>query len=197
MGIVNKNNLRAGLVLIVVNGIFCAASVSAAEWQSDFKAKSGFSDFTPPPSNEKYQNNYELKQWASGSSFNEDNKVRFSPVISKNPWKPVKAVRYKKTFASQRPWGNVPARKPKNKNNMKFYDQQFKQWSHRQGSQNQNDIYSQTAQPFTGAYGYPFASYNSPAFAPSIYSGSNINRYGNYPGGLNPYAGSFARPNPW
>ncbi|MES0326897.1 MAG: hypothetical protein ABUK13_01785, partial [Gammaproteobacteria bacterium] len=102
MGIVNKNYLRAGLILFVVNGVFCAESVTAAEWQNDFKAKTGFSDFTPPPGNGKYQNNYEQKQWASGSSFNEDNRVRFSPVISKNPWKPVKSVRYKKTFASQR-----------------------------------------------------------------------------------------------
>lgn len=197
MCIVNKNYLRAGLILIVVNGIVCTASVNATEWQNVFKERSGFSDFTPPPINTKYQNSYEQKQWASGSSFNEENKVRFSPVISKNPWKPVKAVRYKKTFASQRPWGNVPARNLKNKNNMKFYDQQFKQWSHRQGSLNQNDIYSQAALTFTGAYDYSLSAYNSPAFAPSIYSGSNISRYGNYPGELNPNSGLFVRQNLW
>ena len=199
MGIVNKNYLRAGIILLVVNSVVCAPSINAAEWQDGFKSKLGFSDFTPPPSTAKYQNKNGEKQWASGSSFNEENKVRYSPVSSKNPWKPVKSVRYKKTFASQRPWGNVPDRKPKNKNSMKFYDQRFKQWSHQQGSFQRNNTYGQLGLPFSGAYGYPISGYNNPLITPSIYPGSilGLGGYGVYPGGLNPYAGPFARPNPW
>lgn len=199
MNRINKSYLKARVILLAVNCVVCAPSINAAEWQDGFKSKLGFSDFTPPPSSAKYQNKNGGKQWASGSSFNEENKVRYSPVSSKNPWKAVKSINYKKSFSSQRPWGNVPDKKPKNKNSMKFYDQRFKQWSHQQGSSQRNNPYGQLGLPFSGAYGYPVSGYNNPLITPSIYSRSilGLGGYGLYPGGLNPYAGALTRPGLW
>ncbi|MDH5387127.1 MAG: hypothetical protein OEY06_01615 [Gammaproteobacteria bacterium] len=195
MGRVNKSYLRAGVILLVVNSAVCAPSINAAEWrgQDNIKSKLGFSDFIPPPGTDKYQNRNREKQWASGSSFNEENKVRYSPVSSKNPWKVVKSVNYKKNFASQRPWGNVPDRKPKNKNSMKFYDQRFKQWSHQQSSSQRNNAYGQLGLPFSGGDLIP--GYNNPLITPPIYSG--YGGYGLYPRGLGPYSGALSRPGLW
>lgn len=201
MNIVNNRYLKHGLMLLIVNCSFGAQSINATEWQKDSKLKLGFSDFTPPSASgvAKYKNNFENGRWSSGSSFNEENKVRYSPVASKNPWKPVKSKRYKKTFSAQRPWGNVPDRKSKNKNNMKLYDQRFKQWSHQQNSSYLNNSYGQSALPFSGAYGYPELAYNSPRITPWGRPGINVNsaRYGLYPGAAYPSAGLFSRPGFW
>lgn len=199
MNIINNSYLRKGLILLVVNCALCAQSINATEWQDGIKSKLGFSDFTPPPPPPSSFTNYEDKKWTSGSSFNEENKVRYSPVTSKNPWKPVSSVRYKKSFASQRPWGNVPERKPKNKNSMKFYDQRFKQWSHQQNPSYAAHAYGQSALPFSGAYGYPGMAYNSPLITPSIYPGSIMSTggYGLYSGRSYPYAGALTRPGLW
>lgn len=195
MNINDNNYLRKVIILLAVNCILYAQPINATEWQVGFESRSGFSDFTPPASFDKYQNNFNGKQWASGSSFDEENKVRYSAEAPKNPWKPVKLVHYKKTFSSQRPWGNVPDRMPENKNNMSFYDQRFKQWSHQQDLVYRNNGYGQSAAPFYDAYGYSALGYNSPVNAPPIHPGLILNSggYGRYPGTMYPSTGIFSR----
>jgi hypothetical protein len=207
MNIVNNSCLRKVLILLLVNSGLYIQSVNAAEWRDGFKSKSGFSEFSPPADTSVYRNNGDEKQWGSGRSFNEENKVRYSPVTSKNPWKAVKSSSYKKTFASQRPWGNVPDRKPTNKNNMKLHDQRFKQWSHQNDSSYRNNFvsadpftaYGRSPLPYSNAYGYPASMYNRSLITPSLYPGSLSNGlgYGGYSGGSYPYTGLLARPRSW
>ncbi|MDH5611072.1 MAG: hypothetical protein OEY66_01265 [Gammaproteobacteria bacterium] len=207
MNIADNSYLNKILILLLVNSGLYLQPVSATEWKEDFVSKSSFSDFSPPSVDPDFRNSVGEKQWGSGRSFNEDNKVRYSPVTTKNPWKAVKSTYSKKTFSGQRPWGNIPDRKPSNKNNMKLHDQRFKQWSHQNDSSYRNNFVS--ADPFTaygrsllplgGAYGYPGTMHHNPLITPSIYPGliSNGLGYGGYPGGSYPYTGLLSRPRFW
>ena len=198
MNMVNNGGLSKVFVLLAVNCVLHVQSVNANEWQDDYVSKPGFSEFSLPSGSTRYQNNIETRQWASGSSFNEENRIRYIPAVSKNPWKPVRSSFYKKTFGAKRPWGNVPDRKPA-ASNMKHHDQRFKQWINQQDSSYRNDAYAQPALPFSGAYGYPGLGYNSPLITPPIYPGSILSSggYGLYPGRAHPYTGLFARPGLW
>lgn len=194
MNMVNNGGLNKVFVLLLVNCALHIQSVNAKEWQDNYVSKSGFSEFSLPLSSTRYQNNTEARQWGSGSSFNEENRVRYSPAVSKNPWKPVRSSFHKKSFGSKRPWGNVPDRKPA-ASNMKLHDQRFKQWINLQGSLYRNDAYGQSELPFSDAYGYSGLGYNSPLIYPrSIF---NSGGYGLYPRGSYPDAGLFTRPVLW
>ena len=169
MNIVTNNYLSKGLILLAVNCVLSVQSVNANdtnEWQNDYVSKSGFSEFSPPSASERYSSDIGSKQWASGSSFNEENRVRYTPSASKNPWKPVRSS-YKKTFGGKRPWGNVPDRKPKT-SNMKLHDQRFKQWINQRDSSYRS--FSALSDPLSN-YGYPGSMYNDPLITPSIYPG--------------------------
>jgi len=199
MNIVNGSCLSKVFVLLLVNGALCVGSANAAGWQESLETKSSFSEFSPPTSASEYRSNIEEKPWASGRTFNEENKVRYSPVTTKNPWKAVKSTYSKKSFSSQRPWGKIPDRKPTNKNNMKLHDQRFKQWSHQQDSFYRNNAYGQSPLPFSGVYGYPGLGRGNPLITPSIYPGSILNNggYGLYPAGGYPFAGLLSGPRFW
>lgn len=199
MNIVNNSRLSKVIILLLVNCGLYVQTINAEEWQAGFVTKSSFSDFSPPANVSEYQNNLVQKQWGNGRSFNEENKVRYSPVTTKNPWKPVKSSHQNKAFASQRPWGNVPERKPGNKNSMKFHDERFKQWSHQQDSFYRNSANEQSSLLFPGAYAYPGTGYGAPLMMPSIYPGSILNTggYGFYPGRALPYTGLYSRPGFW
>ena len=197
MNIVNNSDLSKALILLAA---YCALHVQPVyandvnEWQNNYVSKSGFSEFSPPSRSARYQNNIEGKEWASGSSFNEDNRVRYTPATSKNPWKPIRSSSHKKTFGGKRPWGNVPDRKPV-ASNMKLHDQRFKQWINQQGASYRNYGYGRSS----GSYGDPGLGYNRPLITPSIYPGSILNSggYGLYPGGSSPYTGLFTSPGFW
>jgi len=209
MNIVNNRHLNKGFTLLVICSVLQIQSVSAAEWWKDFEAQSGFSGFAPPTSFSDHNHDKEKKEWRSGSSFNEQQKARYVPVSAavRNPWKPVKSSHYKTTFSSQRPWGNVPERKPPKANNMKFHDQRFKQWSHKQDSSYLNNfrnsdssrMYSGSSLPFMNNFGYPGSRYGNPLITPGINRGGFINpvAYGMNPYAFNPYSGLSNRPWNW
>lgn len=184
---VNNSYLRKCPMLLAVYCVLSVQAVNAAEWLDSYESKSGFSEFAPPSSFSGYRDDNDEKDWSSGRSFNQEYKVRYSPRVSKNPWKPVKSSSYKKTFGGQRPWGNVPERKPRN-NNMKLHDQRFTQWLNRRDPLLRNHI--GRADPLMG-HGYPGSIYGSPLITPALYSGSLLDplRLGGYPGGLYPYSG--------
>ena len=197
-------------IYLTVLAIVCVLYVpltNAAEWWDSTESQPGFSGFAPPVAFPEYSDDKDKKEWRSGSSFNVSNKVRYAPVTSRNPWKPVNSLHYKKSFGSRRPWGNVPDRKPTNSNNMKFHDQRFKQWSHRLDSSYRNSMmmsdplmnYGGSSIPFAGGYGLPGSMYSRPLITPGIYPGSILSpvAYGAYPGGLTPYSGLSARPWGW
>lgn len=195
MSIVNNKYLKKCFTLLAVNCALSAQIVNATDWQDDFETQSGFSEFAPPAKFSSYGESSDNKQWESGRSFNKENNVRYSPRTSKNPWKPANSSYYKQTFSGQRPWGNVPERKPPT-SNMKFHDQRFKQWL-----QHRNPVprtLTGSADPFT-AYGYPGSIYGSPLITPSIYSELLFSPvgYGGYPGGGHPYSGLSGRPWLW
>ena len=205
----SMRNCRSKVYLAVL-AIVCVLYVpliNASEWWDSAEAQSGFSGFAPPVDFSEYSDDKGKKQWRSGSSFNESNKVRYLPVTSKNPWKPVNSLHYKKTFGSRRPWGNIPDRKPSKVNNMKFHDQRFKQWSHQLDSSYRNSMmmsdpltnYAGSSMPFVGGYGLPGSIYNRPLITPGIYPGGLLSpvAYGAYPGALMPYSGLSARPWGW
>lgn len=184
--------LKVNCSLLIVTGILCSSSVNATEWWDGTEPQSSFSEFAPPApfSGESYSK--KNKKWRSGSSFNETQKTRYVPVAaSRNPWKPVNSLHYKKSFSNQRPWGNVPDRKPGKTNNMKFHDQRFKQWTHRMDSAYHNNFsrsnpfqeFRYGAFPSVGGYGYPGSIYNSPLITPAIYPGQYLSPFGyrNYP----------------
>ena len=204
MSAVNNRCLKKWLILLAINSVLFAQAVNANEWRDTFETQSGFSDFSPPKSFSN-SNNDNQKEWASGRSFNQDNKVRYSPRTSKNPWKASSSSRYKKKFGSKRPWGNVPDKKPKT-SNMRLHDERFKQWSHRQNPSYLNN--SGLSNPLmTGGqfplsysgYGYPGSIYNSPLITPSMHPGLMLNPLGYGIGsiGANPYTGLFSRPGLW
>ena len=203
MNIMNDRTLQTCLTLIVVNCISYASHVSANEWWDGGDVQSGFSDFAPPTELHEERTKYN-KNWRSGSSFNQTNKVRYMPVTSRNPWKPVSKMHYKKSFGGQRPWGNVPDRKPPKSNNMKYHDQRFKQWSRKQDAAYHNNFasssdpfnsFGRSSFPYANGYGFPGAMYSSPLITPSIYPGyiSGPRGYGAYPGNYNRYSGNFNR----
>lgn len=195
MSKVNNKCLRKCFTLLAVNCVLSVQPVNAADWQDDFASQSGFSEFAPPAKYSDYGESSSSKQWESGRSFNKENSVRYSPRTSKNPWKPANSSYYKQTFTGQRPWGNVPERKPPT-SNMKFHDQRFKQWLRQRNPLPRNN--AGFADPFT-AYGYPGSIYGSPLITPSIYSGLIFSpaSYGGYPTGLRPYSGLSSRPRFW
>ncbi|MDH5473892.1 MAG: hypothetical protein OEY87_08005 [Gammaproteobacteria bacterium] len=209
MNIINKRYSRPLLILVTVNCVLFTQTTKATEWWDSVESQSGFSEFAPPSSLSEYNinNNKGKTQWRSGSSFNDDNKVRYLPVTSKNPWKPVKTSHYKKSFSGQRPWGNVPDKRPGNTSNMKLHDQRFKQWSHQLDSSFQQRLiasdpmasYDRYSFPFVNGYGYPGSIYKSPLITPPIHPGllANTAGYGLYPGGLYPYTGLSTRPWLW
>jgi hypothetical protein len=203
-----------GFTLLVIFGVLQVQSVNATEWWKSFEVQPGFSGFAPPTSfsghnNNKVNDKKINKEWRSGSSFNEVNKVRYAPttIKSRNPWKFVKSSHYKKTFNSQRPWGKVPERKPSKTNNMKFHDQKFKQWSHKMDASYHNNfrysdspmMHSGSSLPFMNTYRHPGAMYGSPLITPGIYRGGIINpvAYGMYPPVFNPNSGLPNRPWNW
>lgn len=197
---------RIGLIALSVGTAVFAQSINANEWRDSDDSRAGFSGFAPP-SNLSYRNDDDDKQWGSGRTFNEENKVRYSPKVSKNPWKPIKSSHYKKTFSGQRPWGNVPDRKPSKTTNMKLHDQRFKEWIARRDSYGRGN--AMLADPLAGygrlspllddAYGYPAGLYSSPLLTPAIHPGLLLNTggYGLYPGALYPYSGLTGRPWIW
>ncbi|MCK5262974.1 MAG: hypothetical protein KAJ92_04775 [Gammaproteobacteria bacterium] len=191
MSMINSRGLGKGLILLVVNCVLPGQSVNANEWQEDYVPKSGFSDFSPPSVSSRYKDT-EDRRWASGSTFNAENRVRYTPKSSRNPWKPIKSSFSKKTFGSKRPWGNVPDRKPP-ASNMKLHDQRFKRWISQRDSSYRN--FSALTNPLSN-YGYPGSMYNDPLITPSIYPGSVFNGAG-YLGQRYPFTGLPTGPMFW
>ncbi|MDH3343318.1 MAG: hypothetical protein OEM07_06315 [Gammaproteobacteria bacterium] len=182
MNMVKSRQLGKCLVLLAVNCVLYSHAVNANDWQADKAFKPGFSEFSPPSSGStKFRNKYDSREWESGRSFNEENKVRYAPSASKNPWKPLRTSFSKKTFGGKRPWGNVPDRKPP-ASNMKLQDQRFKQWISQRDSSYRN--FSAYSDPFSN-FGYSSLMYNDPLITPSVYPGSVLG----YPGGRYPYGG--------
>lgn len=213
-----KRYMNSYLSILVVCTAVYTQPVSASEWWKSFEQQSGFSEFAPPSLYSENKHQRDDKQWRSGSSFNKQNKQRYAPVMTKkNPWKPVSSMHYKKSFSSQRPWGNVPDRKPTHANNMKFHDQRFKRWSHQQDAYYHDNFrftnpsmnYAQPSLPFVTNYGFPGSMYNAPLITPGSYSRDNFSRgiltrrmfnapgYGIQPVAFNPYTASVNRPWNW
>ena len=206
MNTVNKFYTKKCLALLAINCVLFVTPVNATEWWDSSDQQTGFSGFAPPAEFNRYETQESSKKWRSGSSFNETDKVRYLPVTTKNPWKPVNSMHYKKTFGSQRPWGNVPDRRRLTTNNMKFHDQRFKQWSRTLDASYHNNFnspdpfnsYSRSTFPFVNGYGFPGSMYSSPLITPSVYPGHILNArsYGAYPGNFYP-AGLSTRPWGW
>ncbi len=206
MGLASYTYLRKIVLLLSINGFFYAQIINATEWQSGFEPRSGFSGYSSPSDFSRYRDNNEEKPWSNGKSFNDENRVRYSPAISKNPWKPVASPYYKKSFTSQRPWGNVPDRKRTSRNSMQFYDQRFKLWSHQQETSKYNGAYvgpltsyGRSPVPYANLYGQPGPIYSNGLIAPSIYPAiiSDPLRYGGYTGRSFPNAGLLSGPLFW
>jgi hypothetical protein len=195
MSIVNNKYLMKSFILLAINSALSMQLANAADWYDDFASQSGFSEFAPPAKYSTYGESSDNKQWESGRSFNKENSVRYSPKTSKNPWKPANSSYYKQTFTGQRPWGNVPERKPPT-SNMKFHDQRFKQWLNQRNPMPRSNV--GLADPFA-TYAYPGSIYGSPLITPSIYSGLIVSpaSYGGYPLGIRPYSGLSSRPWLW
>ena len=194
MNTINKTGLSKVHVLLLVSCVFSVTSVNANDWQEGYDSKLGFSEFSPPSGTLHFKKNIKDRQWVSGRSFNEQNKVRYSPRVSKNPWKPLRSSFRKETFGGKRPWGNVPDRKPES-SNMKLHDLRFKKWIEQQDLSYRNNPYGRSGQPFSGAYGYPGLGYSNPLITPPIYPGAILNsgRYGR----VTPYTGLFNAPGFW
>lgn len=187
-------------VLLAVSSVFSAQLVSASEWRGDVEQQTGFSDFAPPKTFSGFQGSAGGKEWGNGTSFNVENKVRYSPSVSRNPWKPTNSLHYKKSFSSKRPWGNLPEKKPKN-TNMKLHDQRFKQWSHRQDPSFRDRSMLLNTYSSSG-YGNRNSLYRSPLITPAIHPRQILNPlgYGAYPGLSYPgigYPGAGLSPRPW
>lgn len=145
MDMFSNISLRKNLIFLVVNVVLCHQTANASEWRNDHVK-------------------YDDKSWTSGNSFNPGERVRYFPVKSENVWKPVIRTQYKKNFASQRPWGNVPGRLQKKMNNRKFYNRGLKQ---RLFSESRN--YGQLAPSLYKPYGHYSPGYNSRLAPISIY----------------------------
>jgi hypothetical protein len=206
MAVVSYTNLRKIVLLLSINGFFYAQTINANEWQSSFESKSSFSGYSSPSDHSQYRDNNEDKPWSNGKSFNDGNRVRYSAAISKNPWKPVSSPYYRKSFGSQRPWGNVPDRKRSSRNSMKFYDQRFKQWSHQREASKYNGAYAapltgygRSPVPYANPYGYPGPIYSDGLMTPPIYPAvaSDPLRYGGYRSRSFPNAGLLSGPWLW
>ena len=209
MNSVNNKPLNKSFNLLVICSLFQIPSVGATEWWKEFEAQAGFSGFAPPSSLSQKNHPKEKKEWRSGSSFNKQQKARFIQVsaTAKNPWKPVKSSYYKTGFSGQRPWGNVPKRKPPKTSNMKFHDERFKQWSHKVDSSYHNNfrrsdpsmMYGGSSLPFMNTYGYPGSGYGSPLITPGLYRGGFMNpaAFGMNPYSFNPNSGLSNRPWSW
>ena len=192
MDIINRSCLSKALVLLAVNCVLHTQSVVANEWRGDYVSKPGFSEFSPPADSGKYRDKSEDKQWASGSSFNTENRVRYTPRTSTNPWKAHRSSFTNTTITGKRPWGNVPDRKPP-ASNMKLHDQRFKQWLNRSDSTYRN--FSALNNPLSG-FASPGMMYSDPLITPSIYPGSLHNGSG-YPGLRYPNTGFLPRARFW
>lgn len=199
MSILNNNYSQHSTLILATISMLYVLPVSAADWWDNFESQTGFSEFAPPSSLSGHDHDDDHRRWQSGSSFNESNKVRHLPVSRiKNPWKPLRNSRYKKSFSSQRPWGNVPERKRSKSHNMRFHDDRFKKWSHQIDSSYHNnfmtsgalDQYDNYSLPFITNYGFPGSIYNSPLITPALFPGGHYSPYGiaGYPVGLNPYS---------
>lgn len=206
MDLASCTYLRKIVLLLSVNSFFYAQTINATEWQGDFEPRSDFAGYSSSSDHSRYRNNNEEKPWSNGKSFNDGNRVRYSPKISKNPWKPVASPYYKKSFGSQRPWGNIPDRKRTSRNSMQFYDQRFKQWSHQQEASKYNSVYAspltsygRSPVPYANLYEQPGPIYSNALIAPSIYPAiiSDPLRYGGYAGRSLPNAGLLSGPLFW
>jgi len=196
MSVNNKNYISKNIIFLAIISVLYMPLANATEWKNSFEFQSGFSEFAPPAKLFYSSQKKEKKKWRSGSSFNEINKSRYVPVTSKNPWKVTGSMRYKKSFNSQRPWGNIPDRKIANNVNMKLHDERFKQWSHRMDGSYRNDL--RVAKPFNmfrqalplpvNGYAPPGLMYGGPMLTPSFIQGNNLHRVGYGAYQVNPYS---------
>ena len=221
MNTVTNKCLKKPLSVLVTLSSLLVQPVYSNDWSNTFEEKNGFSEFAPP-ARFKHDNNHKQKgqkfEWRSGSSFKAFNKERFvSSRAARNPWKPVKTYSKKQSFGGQRPWGNIPEKKPGKFTNMRLHDQRFKRWvSQRDSSFNTNALlstngigYGNHLSPFVGNYGYPGYMVNDPLINPASYSGNTLPGgfvpfgsnmpigYGSYPGLYFPFSGLTNRPGFW
>jgi len=198
MNIENNFYLKVSLSVFISFGSLYAKSLFATEWASGAEDKNSFSEFAPPVrfDNKRKKDKYE---WRSGSSFKSFNKERYvDSKVSRNPWKPVNRYSKKQTFSGQRPWGNVPERKPGKSNNMRFHDQRFKQWVGRGDSLNQNNYLMSAPGFMNNGLMYP-GSYSRGGmpggYVPFVANTPVL--YGVYPGAMSPYSGMNNSPFSW
>lgn len=198
MNIENNFYLKISLSVVISFGSLFAKSLHATEWLNYADEKNSFSEFAPPAQfdNKRKKDKYE---WRSGSSFKSFNKERYvDSKVSRNPWKPIKRYSKKQTFGGQRPWGNVPERKPGKSNNMRFHDQRFKQWVGRGDALNQNN-YLMSSPGFMNnrlMYPGPYTEGNIPGgYVPFIANSPVL--YGIYPGSISRYPGILNNPFNW
>ena len=179
MSTINNSGLSKYFIFLTVSCVIQLQSVNANEWQGGHASQSGFPEFNQPSDFARHKSKAGNRQWASGSSFNEENRVRYRTVTSRNPWKPANYSFNKKTFGGKkRPWGNVPDRKP-SVSNMKFHDQRFKQWI-KQKSLSSYDLspygssllnHEQSPLFFPDDYRSVGSIYNNPLIMPLMYPG--------------------------
>jgi len=221
MNIETNRNLKASLSILVTLASLFVQPVSANDWMSSLEDKNGFSEFAPP-ARFKHDQNHKQKnekfEWRSGTSFKEFNKERYvNSRVARNPWKPVKTYSKKQSFGGQRPWGNVPEKKPGKSTNMRLHDQRFKQWVHQMDSSFNHRAmlsasglgYRNHLLPFVGNHGYPGSFNNDPLINPVSYTGNTLPGgfvpfgsnmpigYGSYPGLYFPFSGFSNRPGFW
>ena len=165
----------------------------ATDWVNSLEDKNGFTEFAPPvrfKSNYDHEYNKKKFEWRSGSSFKEFNKDRYvNSRVTHNPWKPVKTYGKKRSFNGQRPWGNIPVKKPSIITNMRVHDQRFKKWI------TQMDVSYPRGQMFAEPR-YSYGNDLPGGFVPFAVNVPNYN--GVYPGGYyKPYSGLSNRPWVW
>jgi len=195
----NNNYLKISLVILLACSGIYTKSLFANEWANGADDRNGFSEFAPPVpfSHKDKKHKYE---WRSGSSFKAFNKEQYvDSRVARNPWKPVSKFSKKQTFSGQRPWGNIPERKPGKANNMRFHDQRFKQWLSRGDSLRNNYSYPQPSSGYMENHlMYPGAysrGYVPGGYVPFVANSPVL--YGVYPGAYSPYGGLTNRPWNW
>ena len=158
----------------------------ATDWLKSLEDKNGFTEFAPPVPFKNNHNNKDKIEWRSGSSFKEFNKDRYvNSRVTRNPWKPIKMYSKKRSFNGQRPWGNIPVKKPAKTTNMRIHDQRFKKWI------NQMDVSYPRGRMFSDR-GYSYVNNVPGGFVP--FGVNSPNFYGSYPGYYKPYSGLSNRP---
>lgn len=190
--------LKISISVFIAFGSLYAESSFSGEWLGGAEDKNGFSEFAPPAPFE-HKSKKDKYEWRSGSSFKSFNNERYVDAqISRNPWKPVKRFSNNQKFSGQRPWGNIPERKPEIANNMRFHDQRFKQWLGRGDSLNQNNYLMNEPDFMTNDTMYPGAysrGYVPGGYVPFITNSPVF--YGVFPGAFNPYSGINSSPWNW